>query len=82
MKEIYVYTNTGRVFRIVENDEGKVSIITNGQIVYEDKPAVEMVNGEILVRCEKCNALIETTVHCDVCGTFEPTRRSRKPLGG
>jgi len=47
MTEIYVYTNTGRVFRIVENDEGKVSIITNGQIVYEDKPAVEMVNGEI-----------------------------------
>lgn len=28
-----------------------------------------------LVRCKKCNALIETTVHCDNCGTFEPTRR-------
>ena len=42
MTEIYIYTNTGRVFRIVENDEGKVSIITNGQIVYEDKPAIEL----------------------------------------
>lgn len=30
---------------------------------------------EELVRCQKCNALIETTVHCDNCGTFEPTRR-------
>ena len=48
MTEIYVYTNTGRVFRIVENDEGKVSIITNGQVVYEDKPAIEMINGEML----------------------------------
>lgn len=28
-----------------------------------------------LVRCKKCNALIETTVHCDSCGTFEPTRQ-------
>lgn len=31
--------------------------------------------ADVLVRCQKCNALIETTVHCDVCGTFEPTRR-------
>lgn len=23
-----------------------------------------------LVRCKKCNALIETTVHCDNCGTL------------
>jgi len=26
-----------------------------------------------LVRCQKCGALIETAVHCDNCGTFEPT---------
>lgn len=31
--------------------------------------------ADVLVRCKKCNALIETTVHCDACGTFEPTRR-------
>lgn len=30
---------------------------------------------DVLARCKKCNALIETTVHCDNCGTFEPTRR-------
>lgn len=30
---------------------------------------------DVLARCQKCNALIETTVHCDNCGTFEPTRR-------
>lgn len=30
---------------------------------------------DVLARCAKCNALIETTVHCDNCGTFEPTRR-------
>lgn len=30
---------------------------------------------DVLARCEKCKALIETTVHCDNCGTFEPTRR-------
>jgi hypothetical protein len=58
MTEIYVYTNTGRVFRIVENDEGKVSIITNGQIVYEDKPAVEMVSGEINLSKESQNSKI------------------------
>jgi hypothetical protein len=29
---------------------------------------------DVFVRCEKCNALIETTVHCDNCGTFAPTR--------
>ena len=27
---------------------------------------------EALVRCKKCGALIETTKHCDNCGTFEP----------
>jgi len=31
--------------------------------------------ADVLVRCAKCYALIETTVHCDNCGTFEPTRR-------
>ena len=37
------------------------------------RPTPRAADG--LVRCQKCNALIETTVHCDNCGTFEPTRR-------
>ena len=52
------------------------------QIVANYEAAQQSAQADVLVRCEKCNALIETTVHCDVCGTFEPTRRSRKPLGG
>jgi hypothetical protein len=50
------------------------------QIVANYEAAQQSAQADVLVRCEKCNALIETTVHCDVCGTFEPTRRSRKPL--
>jgi hypothetical protein len=29
-----------------------------------------------LVRCVHCDALLETDVHCDNCGSFHPTRRT------
>lgn len=43
---------------------------------FDDFDAAEQpLAPDVLARCSKCNALIETTVHCDNCGTFEPTRR-------
>jgi hypothetical protein len=39
------------------------------------KPPNTGLQTDALVRCVHCNALIETDVHCDNCGSFHPTRR-------
>lgn len=52
---------------------------------YEIKPKVvidaearpTMREADVLVRCVECGALLETDVHCDNCGSFQPTRRLR-----
>lgn len=31
--------------------------------------------ADVLVRCVHCDALLESDVHCDNCGSFHPTRR-------
>ena len=37
--------------------------------------AEQTLAPDVLVRCVKCGALIENTIHCDNCDTYEPTRR-------
>lgn len=44
---------------------------------YRDDSGLTMREADVLVRCVDCGALIETTVHCDNCGSFHPTRGLR-----
>ena len=55
------------------DDQAVMYILRHGLQYYQSAQQPRAADG--LVRCKKCNALIETTVHCDNCGTFEPTRR-------
>lgn len=41
----------------------------------EWKAVEQRLQADVLVRCVHCDALIETNVHCDNCGSFHPTRR-------
>jgi hypothetical protein len=54
------------------DDQAVMYILRHGLQYYQS--AQQTLAPDVLARCKKCNALIETTVHCDNCGTFEPTR--------
>ena len=56
-------------------DECFDKLISCAHLPYKDESRRTPRAPDVLARCAKCNALIETTVHCDNCGTFEPTRR-------
>lgn len=84
MPRIILNTETGKVdiTYVWTNDEVRQlyeqlqkELILHYEELRKKQAVEQRLQADVLVRCVHCNALIETDVHCDNCGSFHPTRR-------
>jgi hypothetical protein len=60
-----------RAFGIATVNEATNHLVED--YIREQRSGLTQRAADVLVRCVHCDALLETDVHCDNCGSFHPT---------